>query len=69
MTDVVQLDLFGGEELCAPAPPPFLNGMYYERLTDKFVSFVLGRRHFEVSPGDCLGDKAWKEKMKRERAI
>ncbi|MDT3426104.1 hypothetical protein J2Z22_001624 [Paenibacillus forsythiae] len=68
MNDVVQLDLFGEEDLSAPAPP-VLNGMYYERATDKFVSYVLGRRHFEASPGDCLGDKAWKEKTKRERAI
>ncbi|MBY9081042.1 hypothetical protein KIH86_23090 [Paenibacillus sp. HN-1] len=68
MSDVVQLDLFGGEDSLAPAMP-VLNGMYYERATGLFVSYVLGRRHFEVSPGACLGDKAWKEKTKRERAI
>ncbi|MNN39605.1 hypothetical protein D3C81_1536520 [compost metagenome] len=46
-----------------------LNGMYFERSTGKFVSFVLGRRYFEVTPERCLGDKAWKEKTMRERAI
>lgn len=70
MNDIVQLDLFSGEELCAPEPPAaVLNGMYYEQATGLFVSYVMGRRHFEVSPGDCFGDKAWKEKTKRERAI
>jgi exopolysaccharide biosynthesis protein len=46
-----------------------LNGMYYEQSSGKFVSYVLGRRHFEVSPGRCLGDKEWKERIMRERAI
>lgn len=68
MSDVVQLDFFGGEDHFAPALP-VLNGMYYERATGLFVSYVLGRRHFEVGPADCLGDKDWKEKTKKERAI
>jgi hypothetical protein len=46
-----------------------LNGMYYEKSSGKFVSFVLGRRHFEVTPGRCLGDKEWKDRIMRERAI
>lgn len=46
-----------------------MNGMYYERSSGKFVSFVCGRRHFEITPGRCLGDKEWKEKTMRERAI
>lgn len=66
-----QMDLFEIYER-HPAKPmgkPVLNGMYYERSTGKFVSFVCGRRHYEVTPGHCLGDKAWKEKTMRERAI
>ncbi|MMZ61576.1 hypothetical protein D3C76_1098090 [compost metagenome] len=61
---IEQLDLFETIE-----QQPALNGMFYERTSGKFVSYVLGRRHFEVSPGQCLGDKAWKEKTIRERAI
>nr|WP_244965854.1 hypothetical protein [Paenibacillus alvei] len=61
---VVQMDLFSDFE-----QEPSLNGMYYERSTNRFVSFVLGRRYFEISFWECLGDKAWKEKLKRERAI
>lgn len=64
-----QLDLFA-----TPAPPledaaPPLNGFYYERSTDKFVSFVLGRRYFEISTRRCQFPKDWQEKMKQERAI
>lgn len=65
MTEPVQLDLFDPIE----QPQPALNGMYYERSSGKFVSFVCGRRHFEVTPGRCLGDKVWKDKTMRERAI
>lgn len=61
--NVVQLDLFDHID---SAP---LNGMYYERSSGKFVSFVLGRRYFEVTPAHCLGDKAWKDKTMRERSI
>ncbi|RAV18860.1 hypothetical protein [Paenibacillus contaminans] len=74
-----QLDIFDdwGAEQSEPAPPvvsaapkaPVLNGMYYERSTDKFVSFVLGRRHYEVPAKTCGFLKAWQEKTKRERAI
>lgn len=61
---VEQLDLF------APIDPkPVLNGMYYEQSTNKFVSYVLGRRYFEVTPIRCLGDKEWKERTMRERSI
>ncbi len=66
MTDPVQLDLFDTIE---QPTQPVLNGMYYERSSGKFVSFVQGRRHFEVTPGRCLGDKAWKDKTMRERSI
>lgn len=69
--EVEQLDLFGGADLDASAAPAahVLNGMYYEKATGLFVSYVLGRRHFEVRPFDCLGDKEWKERIKRERVI
>jgi hypothetical protein len=63
MSHVEQLDLF------ATGDPEPLNGMYYEKKTNMFVSFVKGRRHFEVTSSQCLGDKAWQEKTKRERAI
>ncbi|ODA07334.1 MULTISPECIES: hypothetical protein [Paenibacillus] len=63
MNDVVQLDLF---DIKGPKP---LNGMYYEKRTNKFVSYVRGRRHFEVTPSRCLGDEAWKERIKKERGI
>lgn len=64
MSNPVQLDLFATDE-----PAPVLNGMYYEKKTNKFVSYVKGRRHFEVTPGQCLGNKAWQERIKKERAI
>lgn len=63
----VQLDLFD------PNPPasagPVLNGMYYEKATDKFVSFVLGRRYYEEPAKGCKHDKEWQERLKKERAI
>ncbi len=62
----VQLDLFDLEE---QFQQPALNGMYYEQSTGLFVSYVCGRRHFEVTATRCLGDKDWKEKIMRERAI
>lgn len=64
MSEPIQLDLF--EEQDAQT---VLNGMYYEQSSGKFVSYVLGRRHFEITPGRCLGDKEWKERMMKERAI
>ncbi len=67
MNEPVQLDLFG--DCNDQQEQPGLNGMYFERATGKFVSFVRGRRYFEVTPSRCLGDKAWKEKTMRERAI
>lgn len=62
---VEQLDLFGNEDL---NPKP-LNGVYYEESSCKFVSFVLGRRHYEWSAKKCSFNKEWQEKTKRERAI
>ncbi|WP_136604635.1 hypothetical protein [Paenibacillus dokdonensis] len=63
--DPVQIDLFDDEA----AVQPILNGMYYERASNKFVSYVCGSRYFEITPGRCLGDKDWKEKTMKERAI
>lgn len=67
MSEPVQLDLFEAYE--EQPQQAVLNGMYYERSSGKFVSYVGGRRHFEITPARCLGDKAWKEKTMRERAI
>lgn len=76
---VQQLDLFGGANLNAPeatvnpmAQEPVqrvLNGAYYERATDKFVTFVMGRRHKEWSARRCTFPKEWQEKTKKERFI
>lgn len=72
----LELDLFGGSSndkapppVPAPAGEPVLNGMYYERSTGLYVSYVQGRRYFEVTTARCLGDKTWKERIKKERAI
>ncbi|WP_234404990.1 hypothetical protein [Paenibacillus bouchesdurhonensis] len=68
----LELDLFGGSNdkpPPAPAGEPALNGMYYERSTGLYVSYVQGRRYFEVTSARCLGDKAWKERIKKERSI
>lgn len=64
MSEYVQIDLFIDAE-----QKSLLNGMYYERSTDQFVSFVLGRRYYEIAAKACNGDKAWKTKTKKERAI
>lgn len=72
---VEQLDLFAGIEPEVPrqVPPPSrpapLNGMYYERKTDRYVSFVHGRRHYEIAARRCGLAKDWQEKTRRERAI
>lgn len=63
----VQMDMFADEE--ANTAPPALNGMYYEKATDKFVSFVLGKRHYEERAKGCGYSKEWQDKTKRERAI
>lgn len=71
MEDVEQIDLFGGADLGAPETPAKepLNGMYYERATDMFVSFVRGSRYYEEPAVGCPHPKEWQEKTKRERAI
>lgn len=61
---VEQLDLFAD----ASEEPP-LNGMYYERNSDKFVSFVLGKRYYEVAAKGCGLPADWQQKTKRERWI
>lgn len=50
-----------------PIEPAPLNGMYYERSTGLFVSFVWGRRYWQ---GDCKGcDAEWQKRTKTQRAI
>lgn len=61
--NVEQIDLFDQQE-----EKP-LNGMYYERSSDKFVSFVLGKRHWEEPAKGCKYLKEWQERIKRERWI
>lgn len=65
---IEQMDLFDGTDL-STSSPEVLNGVYYEQASGKFVSFVLGRRHYEWSAKRCTFDKEWQEKTKRERAI
>jgi hypothetical protein len=72
---MIQLDLFDditpeSEAVTTAAPgAPVLNGMYYERSTDRFVSFVLGERYYEEPAKGCGHPKEWQDWMKRERAI
>lgn len=67
----VQLDLFNDlhADLVTTVAAPALNGFYYERSTDRFVSFVLGRRHYEESAKRCGHPKDWQERIRKERAI
>ncbi|MHB0864792.1 hypothetical protein ACYCS5_26985 [Paenibacillus sp. SEL3] len=68
--DMEQMDLF---DFCSAESSrtagPVLNGMYYERSTDMFVSFVLGRRHYEEPAKGCPHLKEWQDRIKRERSI
>lgn len=48
---------------------PVLNGFYYEQSSRKFVSFVLGRRHYEILASRCRLPDEWKNKIKEERVI
>lgn len=66
-----QLDLFGGADLAAPPAPAgeVLNGVYYEQATGLFVSYVLGRRHYEWAAKTCTFIKEWRDKTMRERVI
>ncbi len=48
---------------------PVLNGFYYETSSRKFVSFVLGRRHYEIPASRCRLTKEWQQKIMRERSI
>jgi len=69
---VEQLDLFTpSRQEPASAPcvqgTPTLNGFYYEQNTRKFVSYVMGRRHYETNGFGMPVE--WKDKIKRERSI
>jgi hypothetical protein len=70
--NVKQLDLFSFDQQECPAQlqaAPVLNGCYYETSSNRFVCFVLGRRHYEVSAVRCREPKDWQAKLKKERAI
>jgi len=71
---VEQLDLFADIEpipasMPIPTGPALLNGMYYERATDKFVSFVLGERYYEELAKGCGHPKDWQDRTRRDRAL
>ncbi|KGE20667.1 hypothetical protein PWYN_00240 [Paenibacillus wynnii] len=63
--------MFGGADLISLEAPKVevLNGAYYEKATGLFVTFVLGRRHYEWPAKKCTFDKEWREKTMKERAI
>jgi len=50
-------------------PIAILNGFYYERSTNSFVSFVQGRRFYEEPARGCRLLREWQAKIKRERGI
>ncbi|MCC3379863.1 hypothetical protein JO375_10205 [Paenibacillus sp. UY79] len=64
-----QLDLFDFSVDPPQSTGPVLNGMYYERSTDMFVSYVKGRRHYEEPAKGCQHLKEWQERIKKERSI
>jgi hypothetical protein len=69
---VEQLDLFEFSEPNATANHLVLNGFYYEERTRRFVSFVLGKRHFEILASRCKPPKwpqEWQDQIMRERSI
>lgn len=57
----IELDLF--------IDKPLLNGFYYESSSKKFVSFVQGRRHYEILESRCREFKYWQDMIKKERSI
>lgn len=73
MMKAQQLDLFDTPKSVPvqSTDPPRLNGFYFERSSNKFVCFVLGRRNFEVRAKNCgvRYPKDWQEMLKRDRAI
>jgi len=71
MTQLSIFDDFSQEPEVATAAStgPVLNGFYYERSTDKFVSFAQGKRHFEVPAKDCDFPKEWQKQVKLNRSI
>jgi hypothetical protein len=70
---IQQLDLFASIETSVRELPEFLplvlNGFYYEQSSKKFVSYVQGRRHYEILASACRHDKAWKDAIMKERFI
>lgn len=67
---IEQVDLFESLGIKVPGEARgILNGMYYERSSGKFVSFVCGRRHYEVVAQGCGLDHEWQDRTKRFRSI
>ncbi|WP_341347085.1 hypothetical protein [Paenibacillus sp. FSL H3-0469] len=69
MKHIEQMDLFDLIDVQVEHPPEVLNGMYYEQATGLFVSFVCGRRHYEIPAKGCGLNREWQERTKRLRAI
>jgi hypothetical protein len=72
--NVEQIDLFSQVDFkSAPTESVVvLNGFYYGERTRQFVSFVQGKRHFEILASQCKGPKwpkDWQERIMRERVI
>lgn len=69
----VQLDIFTfqlaatEDSLPRDAAGNPLNGFYYEKSSGLFVTYCMGRRHWEGPPPPF--EKAWKEWIMKERAI
>ncbi len=61
--DVVQQD----DSLQRNSEGTLLNGCYYELSSGLYVSYVLGRRHWQ---GDGKNEPAeWRNRIKKERSI
>ncbi|WP_438498666.1 hypothetical protein [Paenibacillus sp. IHBB 3054] len=69
MEHVEQVNLFDLIDVQQNPKPVVLNGMYYEQATGKYVSFVCGRRHYEIPAKGCGLNREWQERTKRFRAI
>lgn len=69
MKHLEQMDLFDVMDNRIEPPPRVLNGMYYEQVTGNYVSFVCGRRHYEIPAKGCGLNREWQERTKRERSI
>jgi len=64
-----QMDLFELIEVQVDKLPEVLNGMYYEQATGLFVSYVCGRRHYEILAKGCGLNREWQERTKKFRVL